>query len=158
MRDDYTNAVPVAHMISSAETAAVLQIFLQRVQQAAGFTFSYCMIDKSKAEMKALREQGTKYLLCNFHMAQDVERFLNARASNITGKASTSVKRRIRAAWSALQRISNSELFEQQAAVFTERLRQGFFSGMALDSVSFTFTCLAPGSISYQSWLCDLVT
>lgn len=45
VRDDYTNAVPVAHMISSAETAAVLQIFLQRVQQAAGFTFSYCMID-----------------------------------------------------------------------------------------------------------------
>ena len=64
--------------------------------------------------MKALREQGIKYLLCNFHMAQDVERFPNARASNITGEASTSVKRRIRAAWSALQRISDSELFEQQ--------------------------------------------
>ena len=37
--------------------------------------FKQLMIDKSSAEIKALTDLGIFYLLCIFHMLQDVERF-----------------------------------------------------------------------------------
>lgn len=41
------------------------------------------MIDKSKAEMAAIRESGVTFLLCYFHVLQDWERFLRSSSSGV---------------------------------------------------------------------------
>lgn len=63
VRDDCTKAVPVAHMISSSESSEVLTMIVQCV---SGVSRRYCMIDKSTAEMKALRQIDIIYFSVTF--------------------------------------------------------------------------------------------
>jgi len=50
------------------------------------------MIDKSKAEIAALKRLGIPYLLCIFHMLQDVERFCKSSKSGVHGKENEQVR------------------------------------------------------------------
>jgi len=51
--------------------------------QAAKVKLKYMMIDKSRAEIAALKELEIHYLSCKFHMAQDWERFMTSSKSGI---------------------------------------------------------------------------
>ena len=53
------------------------------------------MIDKSKAEIAALKRLGIPYLLCIFHMLQDVERFCKSSKSGVHGKENEQLRMRI---------------------------------------------------------------
>jgi hypothetical protein len=51
---------------------------IQKVQERVARKIKYCMIDKSKAEMAALRTREIYHLLCLFHVLQDWERFVRS--------------------------------------------------------------------------------
>jgi hypothetical protein len=48
------------------------------VQERVERKISFCMIDKSKAEMAALRTREIYFLLCLFHVLQEWQRFVRS--------------------------------------------------------------------------------
>ena len=74
---------PVAFIISSGESAEVVTTCLQVLQPWLPKRF---MIDKSKAEIKALDLLGIQWLLCKFHMLQDWERRVKSAVGGVHGK------------------------------------------------------------------------
>ena len=91
------------------------------------FTFRFIMIDKSKAEMAAVRqlglaEQAKGYLLCYFHFLQDWERFVRSAQSGVPSEH----QHRLLVHLSRVAHNEDEEVFK--AAV---RLRGGAGGGVA---------------------------
>lgn len=95
--DEHGKGVPGAFMITSSESADTVKLFLETVKQkiredfaeqdSEPFQFSHAMIDKSKAEIAACNELNIFYVLCYFHVLQELQRFLRSSESGVTAKA-----------------------------------------------------------------------
>ena len=95
--DEHGHGVPGAIMITNSESKEEVKLFLQTVTEqirtdfaevdTMPFSFSYAMIDKSKAEMAACRELGIKSVLCFFHVLQELQRFVRSAESGVKGKS-----------------------------------------------------------------------
>ncbi len=75
------------------------------------FNYHYIMIDKSKAEMAAIRGIGAKFLLCFFHLGQDWERFLR---SSESGVRNAEERHAIMLRIAHLKRQQNEALFQHE--------------------------------------------
>ena len=75
----------MALCISDNEDAEAYKDFVNAVKKYSSCELSYIMIDKSKAEMAACGALGITFLLCKFHMFQDVERFCKSSKSGVNG-------------------------------------------------------------------------
>ena len=74
---------PMAFIISSGESAELVAKCLQALQPSLPKRF---MINKSKAEIKALDLLGVQWLLCKFHMLQDWEHRVKSVVGGFRGK------------------------------------------------------------------------
>ena len=88
MQDDHGPGVPVCCYVGDQETADEVKVIIKVVVQATQkiypeFHLTNFMIDKSKAEIKAITELGYKYYLCKFHDLQDWERFLRSSRAGV---------------------------------------------------------------------------
>lgn len=88
IQDDHGQGVPVACYLGDQERSDEIKLFVEHVLQAAkkihsAFTVSNFMIDKSKAEIKAVIDLGYNYYLCKFHVLQDWERFLRSSKAGV---------------------------------------------------------------------------
>ena len=89
------------------------------------------MIDKSVVERAALRDLGISYVLCIFHMLQEVERYLKSGDSKVGGKDAKELRLSILHDLRKLQRISGRPAFNEQSAAFKENLRSNGYDVVA---------------------------
>ena len=96
--------------------------FYSHTLQAARMKFKHMMIDKSKAEIKALQDFGIMHLLCKFHMLQDVERFCKSAESGIGGDPRAKKQKRYQVydMWRSLQRTETEVAFKAECKDFKE--------------------------------------
>jgi hypothetical protein len=85
------------------------------------------MIDKSKAEMAAVRESGSTFLLCYFHFLQDWERFLR---SSESGVSSPEARHAVMLRLAQLKRLPDKAIFEKEvSSIQSGESRRGQSSG-----------------------------
>ena len=107
---------PVAFIISSGESAEVVAKCLQILQPWLPKRF---MIDKSKAEIKALDSLSIQWLLCKFHMLQDWERWVKSAFGGVHGKDS---QRNIIGRIQDLVNVGDKHAFDYKEKEFVDTL------------------------------------
>ena len=125
VQDDFGNGVPVAFCISDAEDSARWHRFIAATLTAAGIdpaelTF---MIDKSAIERKAITDIGASYLLCIFHVMQEIERSLRKSDYGVHGPANAAARRVIISKIKRLMHLENQAAWEKENVAFKEWLR-----------------------------------
>ena len=123
--DEFGNGVPVAFMISNAESADEVQLFVKTVQEqvtkdfaevgGGECRFKNMMIDKSKAEMSGLSLLEIFWVLCWFHVLQELQRFLRSAESGVRNKEE---QQRILREIEELKLCKSRAQFEQRSSVF----------------------------------------
>lgn len=132
LADEFGNGVPVAHMICTGESADEVELFIDTVQTQVQkdfadrdrqlFRFRHVMIDKSKAEICALGRLDIMWVLCYFHVLQELQRFLRSAESGVKDKAEQQrILREIR----ALKLCKTAAEFNSRSAEFVQR-NQGY--------------------------------
>ena len=124
VRDELGHGFPCAYCIASAENSVIWQEFLEAVLAAADVdpTQVKLMIDKSTVEMAAIRNIGSNYLLCFFHMLQDWQKYLQTSGSGVHGKTYEAKRGGILKQLCALHRLENREIFEVRSRLFEKEL------------------------------------
>ena len=81
------------------------------------------MIDKSVTERHSLTELGISYLLCIFHMLQEIERFLKSGDSGVHGRGRKDERLEILHRVRKLQRLTDKAAFENEWNAYKQELR-----------------------------------
>ena len=120
VRDEYGQGCPVAACISEGETAESWGRFLEAVLKKAGLAAADCvfMIDKSLAEIAAIKALGARYLLCKFHFLQEGDRWLKTVESGVAGVARADDRFRIVHRLIKLQRVADARAFAAESEAF----------------------------------------
>lgn len=114
VRDDHGNGVPIAFSITHTENSESWKHFMSTIFDAAGvdITAVTFMIDKSIVERAAITALGSKYILCIFHMYQEVERFLKSGESGVHGKGKKDLRTDVLHELRELQQYRQRDVFE----------------------------------------------
>lgn len=80
------------------------------------------MIDKSSALIAAIKNLGGKYLLCVFHMMQEIDRRLNQYAGGLGKQAKEKLKSQIHGSIRNLRRLEDGRMFRVKSEDFKKNL------------------------------------
>lgn len=108
-------------MITESEEQGEIVQFMEAIEQSCGgFLPRSIMMDKSKAEMAAMRKLNIHFLLCFFHLLQDWERFLRTCKSGVSGVSleAKKARREILDDVKRLKQSSDRSIFIKRVAEF----------------------------------------
>ena len=120
VRDEWGHHCPAATCISDSETAKVVGRFLSAALEAAKLDPAECvfMIDKSTAEIAAIKALGARYLLCKFHFLQEADRWMKTAESGVAGKTASDLRSAVVHRLIRLQFLRDKASFEAASAAF----------------------------------------
>jgi hypothetical protein len=120
VRDEWGHHCPVAACIADSEKAEVVEQFLRVALERAGLEPNDCtfMIDKSVAEIAAIKALGAHHLLCFFHFLQEADRSLKTVECGIAGKDAGGLRHAVVQRLILLQRVKTEALFQAANASF----------------------------------------
>lgn len=123
--DEFREVVPVAFAIVGSENKITVAKFLELVRNKVGgdFQFNTVMMDQGKAQIAACKQLNIKYLLCCFHLYQDLQRNMMQAEYGVSDVLQWKERQWIFQEIHSLQAIQDEAVFHKSFPLFIESLR-----------------------------------